>query len=134
MAKANGKGNGHRRTHRANGMPYFPAYAADWLASGTRARLTPEQRGAFWDLIFHAWLEPDGMLPDDDQVLKAYSGLGDRWEEVGRTVVERAFNEKGGRLFNRRLTKERQALLAKRRQAAKAGKKSGEARAGKGEK
>jgi uncharacterized protein YdaU (DUF1376 family) len=116
-------------SYRSNGLPFFPAYASDWLSSGTRPRLTVEQRGAFWDLLFHAWLQPDGMLPNDEQVLAAYSGLGDRWREVGRTVVELAFQQKGERLFNKRLMKERAIVLARSRQAQKAGQRSGEVRA-----
>ncbi len=117
------------RTHRANGLPWFAAHASDWLSSGTRAQLTVEQRGAFWDLLFHEWLEPDCMLPSDEKVLAAYSGLGERWPAVGRTVVELAFHEKRGRLFNARLMKERKKAEGRSRQASQAGKKSGEVRA-----
>lgn len=92
--------------------------------------MTPEMRGAFWDLIFRAWLEPDGMLPNDETVLAAYSGLGgDRWAAVGRTVVQLAFKRKGERLFNRRLMKERQLAIRKSKLAQKAGWRSGETRA-----
>lgn len=118
-----------KRAHRSNGFPFFPMFPGDWLSSGTRARLTVEQRGAFWDLCFHAWLEEDCMLPDDDKVLAVYSGLGDRWPTVGRTVVELAFQKRRKRWFNKRLMKERQIAEGKSKQAADAGKKSGEARA-----
>lgn len=70
------------------------------------------------------------MLPNDDRILAAYSGLSEeRWLDIGRTVVERAFNAKGQRLFNKRLLKERRIAEGRSRQAARAGKKSGEVRA-----
>jgi uncharacterized protein YdaU (DUF1376 family) len=96
-------GQVRRRSGSTIAYPFFPAYASDWLSSGTRAQLSTEQRGVFWELIFHAWLNEDCMLPDDDRILAAYSGLEDeRWAEIGRTVVERAFNKKGQRQFNKR--------------------------------
>lgn len=119
-----------RRSGSSTAYPFFPAYASDWLSSGTRAQLNTEQRGIFWELCFHAWLEEDCMLPNDDRILAAYSGLSEeRWLDIGRTVVERAFNAKGQRLFNKRLLKERRIAEGRSRQAARAGKKSGEVRA-----
>lgn len=119
-----------RRSGSTTAFPFFPAYAADWLSSGTRAQLTTEQAGVFWDLCFHAWLEEDCGLPTDERILAAYVRLSDdRWAEVGRTVVERAFTQRGQRLFNKRLLKERRIAEGRSKQAAIAGKKSGEARA-----
>lgn len=119
-----------RRSGSTIAYPFFPAYAADWLSSGTRAQLDTEQRGVFWELIFHAWLEEDCGLPTDDRILAAYSGLDDaRWKEIGRTVVERAFVQKRDRLFNKRLLKERRIAEGRSRQASRAGRKSGEVRA-----
>lgn len=114
---------------QANELPYFNFYPGDWLGSATRAVLSVEQQGAFMNLLSHSWMQPDGMLPSDERQLAAFSGLGDRFAEVGRTVVERTFAKKGDRLFNRRLMKVRKEVLRRVRAAIKAGKLSGEARA-----
>lgn len=123
-----------RAGRRASGtsvpFPFFPVYPADWLSSGTRAMLTTEQRGIFWELAFHAWLAPDCMLPEDDETLAAYAGVSlERWSNIGRTVVQRAFTKRGQRLFNKRLLAERKIAVTRYRQLKRAGKASGEARA-----
>jgi uncharacterized protein YdaU (DUF1376 family) len=127
--KKHAKRRRKRTSGQANELPFFNFYPGDWLASGTRAVFTPEQRGAFFDLLCHEWMQPDCMLPTDEAVLAAYSGLGDRFAAVGRTVVERAFNKKGERLFNKRLMEMRRIAEGRVRQAVIAGKRSGEVRA-----
>lgn len=130
-----------RRSGSTIAFPFFPAYPADWLSSGTRAQLTTEQVGIFWELCFHAWLEEDCGLPNDERTLAAYARLTqERWDEVGRPVIELAFNvssngrstpvaQKRERLFNKRLLKERRIAEGRSRQASRAGRKSGEVRA-----
>lgn len=117
-----------KKPQRGNGFPYFRAWAGDWLSSSTRARLTPEQRGAFWDLIFYEWNSPDCLLPADPLVLAAYSGLGDRWADVGAPMLAIAFKKRGEKFYNARLMKERKYVEARSLKASKAGVKSGLAR------
>jgi len=84
-------------------------------------------------LLSHAWMDPNCSIPNDDRILAALCGLPEaRWTDIGRTVVERAFNATRGnseRLFNARLLKERRIAEGRSRQAKKAGKRSGEVRA-----
>jgi uncharacterized protein YdaU (DUF1376 family) len=90
--------------------------------------LTPEQRGAFWDLIFYEWSSPDCLLPNDPAVLAAYSGLGARWSDVGESMVALAFRKRGEKLYNARLMKERKDVEDRSLKARKAGVKSGSVR------
>jgi uncharacterized protein YdaU (DUF1376 family) len=114
--------------HRGNGFPYFPLYPGDWLSSSTRVRLTVEERGAFWDLIFYMWQTEECSLPDDQAVLAAYSGLGERWPDVGKKLLDIGFVKHGSRWVNRRLKKERRKVEERSLKAAKAGVSSGRAR------
>lgn len=113
---------------RGTGYPYFRCWGNDWLASATRARLTPEQRGAFWDLICYAWNTPDCTLPTDPAVLAAYSGLNGRWAEVGEPLMAIAFKKSRDRYINVRLQKERGYVDDRSLKARRAGLKSGRAR------
>jgi len=78
--------------------PSFQFYPHDYLADRAVACMTLEQRGAYVNLLCHAWDSDDpGVLPDDDELLAGLSGLGPRWPDH-RAAVMRAFahNERGG--------------------------------------
>lgn len=69
------------------GFPYLPLYWRDWLTGRATVLMTPEQKGAFVDLLCHAWeSDPPCTLPDDDAALAKLSGLGSRWRRVGGPV------------------------------------------------
>ncbi len=57
----------------ANKYPYMPLYAADWLLD--TVTLTPAQRGAYFDMLCHAWTRPSGTLPNDDSKLAIYARM-----------------------------------------------------------
>lgn len=69
-------------------LHYFPMMAADWLSGVATMQMTPEQRGAFIDLLCVSWMAKDVpcSLPNDDKVLAQLSRLGRRWKTVGGTV------------------------------------------------
>lgn len=108
-----------------NPFPYYGWFARDWLASEARATMTLEQQGAYRNLLDHAWLnDPPCTLPTDHRVLAMFSGLGDRWPEVGVPLLE-WFVEKQGRLVNERLQKVFKEAMRQLRQKKEAGKKGG---------
>lgn len=69
-------------------LHYFPMLPADWLSGVATMQMTPEQRGAFIDLLCVSWMAKDVpcSLPNDDKVLASLSRLGRRWKTVGGTV------------------------------------------------
>lgn len=76
--------------------PYFPFYPKDWLTSHSIMLMTPEERGAFIQLLAHAWFAtPACTLPKDDATLAKLSDTGSRWRKV-RDVVLREFEPAEG--------------------------------------
>lgn len=111
--------------------PAFQFYPKDWLSSRNVRRMTPEQRGGYWELLAHAWLDDGCSLPDDDNELAFLSGLGDRWPECSENI-RRCFEKKGNKLYNTRLLQEADKQEAYRKQCSDAGKRSAEVRKNKG--
>lgn len=83
-------------------FPYFPLYWKDWLTGEGTCSMTPEQKGAFVDLLCHAWeAKPPCTLPDDERLLASWSGLGiARWRTVGALVRAQFVVLPDGRLQN----------------------------------
>lgn len=68
-------------------FPSFHFYPKDWLTGQTTQAMTPEQRGAFIQLLAQAWeRSPRCTLPNDDTQLATLSGLGARWKKSGALV------------------------------------------------
>lgn len=69
-------------------FPAMPLYVRDWLAGRAVRTMTPEQRGAFIQLLCDAWADPVApcSLPDSDVELAVLSGLFTRWPDVGAKV------------------------------------------------
>jgi uncharacterized protein YdaU (DUF1376 family) len=86
-------------------LPWFPVYRDEWIGSPTVAAMLPEQEGALWRLLLTSWgdgsVEPS--LPADDQQLATLSKLGPRWKKLGG-LVRAQFEEREGRLYNRKLS------------------------------
>lgn len=53
-------------------LPWFPFYAADWLTSKKRRKLTWAQRGVYADLLAEQWV--GGALPSDPAEVAAMIG------------------------------------------------------------
>lgn len=83
--------------------PWFKFYPKDWLTSEKVMSMTPEQRGAYIQLLAHHSI--NGGLPTDESLLAILSGLDNRWETVG-AVVMKCFQEMNGRLINKKLQHE----------------------------
>jgi hypothetical protein len=71
-------------------FPAMPFYVRDWLAGRAVRTMTPEQRGAFIQLLCDAWADPIApcSLSDDDAELAVLSGLFTRWADAGAKVRE----------------------------------------------
>lgn len=112
------------------GIPYFPLYVKDWLTGQSTVLMQPEEKGAFMDLLCHAWLaDPPCTLPDDDRALAKLSGLGGRWKRFG-PVIRAQFELVDGRLRNGKQWEVHLDMLAHREKRATAGRKGNEARWG----
>jgi len=108
--------------------PAFPFYARDYLVDDKVTVMTPEQRGGYVHLLCHAWLATEpGVLPDDDRILAALSGLGDRWPDA-RDAVLAAFTRRGGRLIQKRMVEERAVQALRFSAASEGGRRGAKAR------
>ncbi len=86
---------------RVDHLSYFPFFASDWLTGQATTRMTPEQKGAFVDLLAHAWIaKPPCTLENDDAVLAKLSGLGPRWKRTGALVRAQFVPRPDGLLIN----------------------------------
>lgn len=111
--------------------PAFSFYANDWLGSLNVAMMTPEEEGAYIRLLCYAWGDPDCSLPDDDNALASLSRLGERWFNGRSTNVRKCFEphpEKPGRIYNKRLSIEREKQVERSVKNSEAGVKSGQSR------
>jgi uncharacterized protein YdaU (DUF1376 family) len=86
-------------------IPYFEFYPTDWLSS-TRVRLLSlEQRGAFLELLCHAWNYPGTVLPDPQHSyqdsLKTLAGLLN--EKALRVLLDECFERVEGGWLNPKL-------------------------------
>ena len=112
------------------GFPYFPLYVKDWLTGQSTALMLPEAKGAFVDLLAHAWLaDPPCTLPDDDRSLSKLSGLGAKWRRIGPSLREQ-FELVEGRLRNAKQWAVWQDMMTHRERRKGAGRKGNEARWG----
>ena len=89
--------------------PAFMLYARDILSSTAWSVMTPEQRGGYCALLFHAWLaDRPGWLRDDDATLSALSGLAQRWLGA-RLAISKAFRVRKGWWVQTRMVQERKS-------------------------
>ena len=99
---------------------YMRFDVADFLAD--TSDLSAAQAGAYIRLLCNAWLQPDGLLPDDDRRLAHWAGVDLRtWKHHLRGVMTpRFFAVEDGKLAQKRLQKERKLaeILHTRRSAA----------------
>jgi uncharacterized protein YdaU (DUF1376 family) len=109
--------------------PAFQFYPDSWLSSTDIQLMTPAEEGAFIRLLCHAWLQPDGGLPDDDSALAILSRLGSAWRKSAERL-RRKFVARDGRLFNERLSEERCKQEEWSRKSKAGGNKSAETRWG----
>ena len=108
--------------------PAFQFYPNNWLGSSKVGTMTPAEEGAYIRLLCYAWNEADGGLPDDDATLARLSRLGKHWKRSSQKILS-CFTKENGRLFNSRLSMERNKQIEFRAKASLAGKKSAMVRA-----
>jgi uncharacterized protein YdaU (DUF1376 family) len=86
-------------------LHWFPFFVSDWLSSRAVIRMTAEQRGAYVHLLALAWAdgEVEPSLDASPTELAALSGLGKRWAKLSPLIVAQ-FEERGGRLYNAKLS------------------------------
>jgi uncharacterized protein YdaU (DUF1376 family) len=108
-------------------LHYFSFYAKDWL-TGTAA-MSAEAKGAFVDLLAHAWLaQPSCVLPSDDATLARLSGLGRRWK-ANAAAIRAQFVVVDGGLRNAKLYAVYLESVEKHENRVRAGAAGGRARA-----
>lgn len=103
--------------------PAFQCYASDWLGSTRIALMLPEQEGAYFRLLCHAWADEDCSLPADERQLAILSRLGARWKRM-RAEVMACFEPhptRPDRLVNARLYAVRQEQEAHAERMSEAG-------------
>jgi uncharacterized protein YdaU (DUF1376 family) len=105
--------------------PAFLLYVKDWLAS-TRG-LTPAQKGAYIDLLCHAWLA-DGLPVDEEELRRIAAVENSEWSGIWAKLKHKWHGARG-RLFNRRLEQVRKETLAFTDTARMLGKRGGVASA-----
>ena len=112
-------------------LHWFPFFAKDWLSSPARMAMTPEQRGAYIDLLCVAWGNGDVQpsLVDDEHMLSALSGLGKRWTKLGPMIRAQFTADGTGLLYNHKLTEVWNEQQTKHDKAVERGKSGGRTRA-----
>jgi|ETNmetMinimDraft_35_1059890.scaffolds.fasta_scaffold07346_4 uncharacterized protein YdaU (DUF1376 family) len=105
--------------------PSFQWYPKDFLADPDVMQMNFAQKGAYIVLISYQWLN-DG-LPKNTSYIRNLLGGTPKWKQLWDGVKHK-FVEIDGKLYNKRLYKERQKQIEHRETASKAGKKGAEKR------
>jgi len=111
-----------------NKPPAFQFYPSEFVSDFKVIMMSMEERGAYITLLSHEWLERG--LPNNQDELKALCGNPENWPSIWKKVGQ-CFYEKKGKLFNKRLEKERKKIQAWKKKSREGGIKSGESRRGK---
>lgn len=94
--------------------PFCPWYVDAWLSDPHVQAMTPAARGAYFQLLMHAWrATPPCTIPGDDQQLATLAGMSLlEWSGV-RDLVLAAWSRYRGRWRQKRLFAEFRASLKK---------------------
>lgn len=106
-------------------LPYFRVFPAETISDERYAGWTPEERGVWFHLLQHAWV--NGSVPADEASLARLNGMKPAaFRKVWQAISDRFIlhPDQPGRLTSRRLELEREEALAK----SKAGKKGARSR------
>jgi uncharacterized protein YdaU (DUF1376 family) len=106
-------------------------FASDWLGSTSHALMSPEERGAYMDLLCHQWGDDNCCLPDDDGILEALGGLPKGHFKGTSRVLRDCFPNHpiiGGCVANRKLLALWEGREEQRRKSSEGGKKSAKLR------
>ncbi len=99
--------------------PAFQFYPRDWLAGSGARLMTLEERGAYMDLLAHAWLD-HGIPSDDAEIARLLQITKRQWTRLSIRVKPKFIIESHGKLQNDRQERER-AKQAKHRDRASRG-------------
>lgn len=111
--------------------PSFQFYSSDWLSSRAVRLMDAEQRGWYIQLLAESWeSEPQGTLPDDDDLMRVLAGVNTCSTSVEQrwNFVKEQFKKRGKVLYNDRLMIEVVRQEENRRKKSQAGKASAETR------
>jgi len=102
-------------------MPWFPCYPSDLLGSLRWQMMTPEERGAYWQLLCLCYQSANGKIMAPLHLLSRMSGID---LEQHPLVLEAFQQDEDGRWFNERAYSEwlkRQEVSEKRTEAGAKG-------------
>ena len=105
--------------------PSFQFYPKDFLSDPDVAQMNMAQKGAYIVLLSYQWLN-DG-LPKSTSYIRNLLGNTPKWKSLWEGI-EHKFVEIDGKLYNKRLYKEKQKQIDHRKTASKAGKKGAKKR------
>ena len=105
--------------------PSFQFYPKDFLSDPDVMQMNMAQKGAYITLLSFQWLN-DG-LPKSDSYIRNLLGAPPKWKSLWEGISHK-FIEIDGKLYNKRLYKEKQKQIEHRKVASKAGKKGAEKR------
>jgi len=114
-----------------NKSPAFQFYPKDFLSDINVSAMNMEERGIYITLLSYCWLE--GWLPNASTKLKRICGNPSNWKESWENVRP-CFYENNGKLYHKRLQKEREKQEKWREKSRLGGQISGEVRRKKGKK
>lgn len=96
-----------------NKSPAFQFYPADFMSDELVQIMSNEEVGVYIRMLCHDWI--NGGLPDDSaRLLRLFN-----CDQAVLEICLSTFTEKGGRLFNNRLTKERKKQARYRQKQSK---------------
>lgn len=101
----------------------MPVFVEDVLSDATMSLLTAEEFGAYWRLLFYAWIE-DGLSPNEDRLRRLARVHGRAWTRVWEAISDKFQIGKDGKLRNPRQENDRLRIedkVEKARKAAKTG-------------
>jgi len=110
------------KIHDSKKTPSFPFYPKDWLTDLKVQSLSFEEQGIYLNLLCYSWL--DDLPSDLDQLARLLRC--DR--QAIKVVVENFFEIQGDKIYNKRLEKIKQELLAFRTKMSSAGEKGNKVR------
>lgn len=109
-------------------VPYYPMYPADFEAD--TSHLTLEEDGAYNRLLRLSWMTPGCSLPDDDAwIARRMRVDAETFERVVAPILSEFFERRGGRVRNRRLSREYEKADETYRKRSAAGKRGGRPKA-----
>ena len=107
--------------------PAFQFYAKDWLASSAVRRMTLAERGAYIDLLAHAWND-GGIENNPKSIAKLLGTTVFRWQKLAPAVLSRFTKNGDGRMVNKRQESVRAQQVAHHKERSDSGRKGADKR------